>query len=259
LSSVTTQTPRTSIDWYASRKGCANRSAAGYTGANTLRTIHLQTEMEQFVANYGTPDGQEATIGGANTLVGASQGIITSGYLGCNTDMAHDYSDTTYNNTEFFQTGAIATKNCISRYGARDLIGNYGELLDGYYENTDNNTTRQKSIYWGTSDRVTTVISDAVLGYSFPTGVQVLSVTDWDYQNLLPKPPYPSTTAPSQKFFSDVFTIIGSASAVIAGQFQNGNNNGGSRAGRFNKDIGGGTPTNNSSGLYVARCAITSP
>ena len=259
LSSVTAQTPRVFIDWYASRKGCANRTAVGYTGASTLRTIHLQTEMEQFVANYGTPDDQESTIGGSNFLIGASQGIITSGYLGCNTDMRHDYTDSIYNNTEFFQTGDIATKNCISRYGARDLIGNYGELLDGYYENTNSNTTRQRSVYWGTGDNITTVISDAVLGYAFPTGSQIISVSDWDYQNLLPKPPYPSTVGPSRKFFSDAFSISGSASAIIAGQTQNGNNNGGSRAGRFNKDIGSNTPTNNSAGYQTVRCTILSP
>ena len=163
LSSVTAQTPRTSIDWYASRKGCANRSAAGYTGANTLRTLHMQTEMENFVANYGTPDDKDATLGGAAFYTGAAMGYIMSGYLGCNTDLAHNYGDASNDLNEFFQTGDVATKNCISRYGARDLIGNYGEFFDGYYENLTNNTTRQRSVYWGTADRVTTVISDAVL------------------------------------------------------------------------------------------------
>jgi hypothetical protein len=256
ISSASGQTPvAVLMDWYASRKGCANRTAAGYTGANTLRTIHLETEMEDFVATYGTPDGQDATIGGANALVGASQGIITSGYLGCNTDMQHNYTDATYNATEFFQTGAIATRNCISRYGARDLIGNYWSALDGYYENTNSNTTRQRSVYWGTADSITTVISDAILGYAFPTGTQSISVSDWDYQNLLPKPPYAALTAPSFKFFSDVFSIQGSGSALIASKMDYGVFANGSRSGRFQKDIKF-LPTNSSA---YPRCAITSP
>jgi len=226
------------------------------TVPNTLRTIHLNTEMESFVATYGTPDGQDATIGGANALVGASQGYITSGYLGCNTDLLHDYSDTTYDFTEFFQTGVIATKNCISRYGARDLIGNYPEWFDGYHENTNNSTTRQRSVYWGTADRVTTVISDAILGYALPTGTQTISVSDWDYQNLLPKPPYVALTAPSVKFFSDVFFIAAIASPLVSSNNNYGRPTSGSRAGRFQRDISA-IPTN--SGSYVPRCAITSP
>ena len=258
LSSAVSQTPISYADWYATRKGCANRTAAGYTGANTLRTIHLQTEMENFVANYGTPDGQDATIGGSTYgIVGASQGIIASGYLGCNTDLGHVYNKNSFVGSEFFQTGSIGTKNCISRYGARDLIGNYGELFDGYYENTNSNSTRQRSVYWGTADKVTTVISDAVLGYAFPTSTQQISVSDWDYQNLLPKPPYAAVTAPSVKFFSDFFTAPGSASPTIASQMSCLGLVCGGQTGRFHRD------------LYLlpasvqnypsARCAITSP
>ncbi len=137
LTSASGQTPA-AINWYASRKGCANRTAAGYTGANTPRTLHMTTEMEQFVATYGTPDdyfsafGSQVTGGYINT-------VISSGYNGCNIDLKHSFNDVTSNGTELYLTGDIGTKNCISRYGSRDLIGNYSELLDGYYENLTSN------------------------------------------------------------------------------------------------------------------------
>jgi len=70
LTSASGQTPVASLNWYAGRKGCANRAAAGYTGANTPRTLHMTTEMEHFVANYGTPDVYYTSFG--NQVTGYS-------------------------------------------------------------------------------------------------------------------------------------------------------------------------------------------
>ncbi len=253
LSSATTQTPVTSIDWYASRKGCANRTAAGYTAAGTPRSMHLQTEMEEFVANYGTPDTIISNVGG--NLSYAS--VPYAGYMSCNVDLLHNYQDVTYNANEFFQTGNVATKYCISRYGARDLIGNYGEFLDGYYENLINNTTRQKSVYWGTSDRVTTVISDANLGYAFPVATTTFYVADWDYQNLLPKPSYAFTLGPNQKYFSDYFSLNFTVATRVATTMQYGLTGFGSLSGRFYKDLYYNATDNYNYG--TPRCAIVSP
>jgi hypothetical protein len=257
LTSASGQTPADSIDWYAGRKGCANRTAAGYTGANTLRTIHMTTEMEQFVATYETPDdyfsafGSQVTGGYINT-------VISSGYNGCNIDLKHNFSDVTNNGTELYLTGDIGTKNCISRYGSRDLIGNYSELLDGYYENLTSNTTRQKSIYWGTADRVTTVISDAILGYAVPaSGSNDYYVQDWDYQNLLPKSYFAPTTAiVNPKFFMDMvrFNATVATRIVYTGTDVPA---GGSHTGRFNKGTDWSTTT--SGPAMSTRCAILSP
>ena len=257
LSSASGQTPTGSIDWYAARKGCANRTAAGYTGANTPRTIHMQTEMEEFVANYGTPDnyfnafGSQLTGSYVNTYMGP-------GYGGCNVDNNHNYADVTNDGNEYFITGNVGTKNCISRYGARDLIGNFAELLDGYYENLTSNTTRQKSTYWGTADRVTTVISDALLGYAVPTsGSQYFYVQDWDYQNLLPKTYIVlPQAAPNPKFFMDV--VYWDASGATRVTYISPNAwSFGSNLGRFDKGTSWTATTQGA--IMTTRCAILSP
>jgi hypothetical protein len=257
LTSASGIIPASAIDWYASRKGCANRTAAGYTGVSTPRTLHMQTEMEEFVANYGTPDhyfnafGSQLTGQYTNTYIGP-------GYGGCNVDLAHNYQDVAFNGTEYFTTGDVGTKNCISRYGARDLIGNFAELLDGYYENLTSNTTRQKSVYWGTTDIVTTVMSDALLGYAVPiSGTQLYYIQDWDYQNLLPKTYIvPPSGAPNPKFFMDMvyWDASGATRIVYTGIniWANGSN-----SGRFEKSTTW-TPTTQATGM-VTRCAILSP
>jgi hypothetical protein len=257
LSSASGQTQSVSMDWYATRKGCANRTAAGYTGATTPRTIHLETEMENFVANYGTPDNYYSAFGSQVTAT-FTNSVFTPGYGGCNIDLKHNQNDTTYDGNEGFGTGDVGTRNCISRYGARDLIGNYAEFTDGYYENLTSNTTRQKSVYWGTADRVTTVISDANLGYAVPVSVLTYYyVQDWDYQNLLPKT-YLSTSLASgnSKFFMDLFWIDSTVATKInligynAWAY-------GSHSGRFHKSITPG-PTGTGTNMS-ARCAIVSP
>ena len=256
LTSASGQTPTANIDWYASRKGCANRTAAGYTGANTLRTIHMSTEMEYFVANYGTPDNYFSAFGSQITGQYANA-AITSGYGGCNIDLKHDYGDVTFNSNEYYLTGNVGTKNCISRYGSRDLIGNFAEFVDGYYENLTNNTTRQKSFYWGTTDKVTTVISDALLGYAFPTNVSITgyNIQDWDYQNLLPKT-YTTGINPNPKFFMDriiLDTTVATRIPFIGSQSWYY----GSNAGRFEKVVAY-APTLTTADIST-RCSITSP
>jgi hypothetical protein len=255
LSSEKTQTPAVNMNWYASRKGCANRTEAGYTGADTLRTIHMSTEMEYFVANYGTPDNYISAYG--SQITGLYLTAITSGYGGCNIDLQHNYADVVSSGTEYYLTGDVGTKNCISRYGSRDLIGNFAEFVDGYYENLTSTTTRQKSVYWGTPDIVTTVISDAFLGYTIPTntGSTVYNVQDWDYQNLLPKI-YTLSINPNPKFFMDRVNFNTTAGAKIPfiGSYGWAN---GSYSGRFEKDIVGGPVLN---GTYITtRCSIVSP
>ena len=254
LSSASGQTQSVNMDWYATRKGCANRAAAGYTGATTPRTIHLETEMENFVANYGTPDTYFMGFG-TQLTGGLVNDVITPGYGGCNIDFKHNHNDVVYNGNEGFGTGDVGTRNCISRYGARDLIGNYAELTDGYYENLTSNTTRQKSVYWGTADRVTTVISDANLGYAVPVSVfTYYYVQDWDYQNLLPKTYI--TALPNSKFFMDLFWIDSTAATRVnligynAWAY-------GSHSGRFHKTILQGATGSGAS--TSARCAIVSP
>ena len=253
VTSSSGQTPVVNIDWYAGRKGCANRTAAGYTGANTLRTIHMMTEMEQFVANYGTPDDLMSGWGGS---LNGPVFLLSPGHMGCNVDMRHNPADTTYTGDEFYQTGDIATSNCISRYGVRDLIGNYMELFDGYYENLTNNVTRQKSVYWGTGDRITTVISDALLGYALSTSTTTVAVADWDYQNLLPKVTH--AVIPSIKFKNDIFTIDTTSGTRVASSIMTTWITGaGTAAGRFQKDLSY-SPTVNGNGTNI-RCAISSP
>ena len=257
LSSASGQTQSVSMDWYAARKGCTNRTAVGYTGATTPRTIHLETEMENFVANYGTPDNYYSAFGSQVTAT-FTNAVFTPGYGGCNIDLKHNQNDTAYDGNEGYGTGDVGTRNCISRYGARDLIGNYAELTDGYYENMTNNATRQKSVYWGTADRVTTVISDSNLGYAVPVSViTYYYVQDWDYQNLLPKT-YLSTSLASanSKFFMDLFWIDSTVATKInligynAWAY-------GSHSGRFHKSI---TPGPTGTGTNIsARCAIISP
>jgi hypothetical protein len=161
------------------------------------------------------------------------------------------------NFNEYYMTGDVGTKNCISRYGSRELIGNFSELVDGYYENLTNNTTRQKSAYWGTPDRAITVISDAILGYVFPTNVSFSGayVQDFDYQNLLPKT-YTTGINPNPKFFMDGIYINSTVSTRIVGIGQASWYNG-THLGRFEKVI-------NFSATAVSadtssRCAITSP
>ena len=251
LTSASGQTPAISIDWYASRRACGNRTAAGYTAANTPRSIHLVTEMEYFVGNYGTPD--DVFYGDGGNLNTPYYGVFT-GYLNCNVDMRHIENDTTYNGNEFFQTGDVATKNCISRYGSRDLIGNYGEWTDGYYENLTNNTTRQKSVYWGSADRLTTVISDSNLGYTFPVATTSGTIGDWDYQNLLPKVIWSGGVTP--KFFMDIFRLdTTSATRVSTHHFSPVGY--GSQPGRFGKELYYSATQNGSA--HGVRCAIVSP
>ena len=257
LTSASGQTPASSIDWYASRKGCANRTAAGYTGTSTPRTIHMQTEMEEFVANYGTPDNYFSAFG--SQLTGQyTNTYMGPGYAGCNVDLAHNYQDVTNNSNEFFTTGNAATKNCISRYGVRDMIGNFGELVDGYYENLTSNTTRQKSVYWGTTDIVTTVISDAILGYAVPiSGTSNIYVQDWDYQNLLPKTYIlPPNAGPNPKFFMDMFFWNATTSVRIAHTNIN-NWVFGSNGGRFGKSMN--LIATSQGAALSTRCAILSP
>ena len=255
LDSASGQYPNAGSDWYSNRAGCANRIAAGYTGASTPRMIHLQTEMENFVANYGTPDNYLEAFG--NQVTGNMRYYVSAGYLGCNSDMKHNYTDISWNNDESYQTGDIGTKNCISRYGARDLNGNYGEIIDGYYENLDNNTTRQKSVYWGTPDKVTKVISDAILGYAFPTNSEGYFVTSWDYENLLPSNSIiDGSLGPSSKFFHDLFNLDTASTTRIVCKDQT-SWTGGSRSGRFSKSIRF-NPTNAYSDIG-SRCAIVSP
>ena len=256
FTSASGQSPVSNLDWYAARKGCANRTAAGYTGSGTPRTIHMVTEMEQFVGTYGTPDYIYSNFG---TQITGSIGTTQSpGYGGCNVDLKHNYVDVTYDGDEFFLTGDVGTKNCISRYGARDMFGNFSALMDGYYENMTSNVTRQKSVYWGTADRVTTVISDAILGYAVPVSASgVYGVQDWDYQNLIPKTYIASVVVnPSPKFFLDAVifnTTIATRIALV------GSNSWwwGSSNGRFDKNLTW-TPTVTAQSVST-RCAIISP
>ncbi len=255
LDSSSGQTPSVSMDWYASRQGCANRINAAYTGVSTSRTIHMQTELEQFVANYGTPDEYISAYG--NQITGNTVNVITSGYQGCNIDLKHNSLDNTYNGNEFYLTGDISTQNCISRYGARDLIGNFSEYNDGYYDNLNNNTTRIKSIYWGTSDIVSTNIDDTTLGYLFPItgGLQRYLIRDWDYQNLLPQT-YTLGGIPSLKFFGDEFVLDSSTATKVAINGY-GSWSYGSYLGRFEKDLSRDATTSDVS--LSTRCAILSP
>jgi hypothetical protein len=257
LSSAFGQTQAGNIDWYASRKACSNRTAAAYTAANTPRSIHLLTEMEHFVANYGTPDDYFNAFGSQMTGEYVNT-AITSGYGGCNIDLKHNITDVSFNDNESFITGDVGTKNCISRYGARDLIGNYAELFDGYYENMTNGTTRQKSVYWGTANRQTTVISNTNLGYSVPTSVNSsYYIQDWDYQNLLPKTYLPlASAAANPKFFMDLFWLDSTSSPRIAATIWYAWAQG-SFLGRFHKVITSGPTV--SGGDLTARCAIISP
>ena len=251
LSSASGQTPAHTIDWYASRKACRNRIAAGYTDTTIPRSIHLVTEMEYFVANYETPD--DTHYGDGGNLNAPYYGAF-SGYLGCNIDMRHIENDTTYNGNEFFQTGNVATQDCISRYGARDLIGNYGEFTDGYYEFLTNNITRQKSVYWGSADKVTTVISDANLGYTFPVATIAGSIGDWDYENLLPKVIWQGGV--TQKFFMDIFRLD-TTSATRVSTHHYSPVGGGTQTGRFSKELYySATQNGNAHGV---RCAVVSP
>jgi hypothetical protein len=257
FTSASGQTPVVNMDWYAGRKGCANRTAAGYTGATTLRTIHMTTEMENFVANYGTPDTY-FTVFGSQLSGYLANTSLQAGYGGCNIDLKHNYTDSTLDYNEFVITGDIATKNCISRYGARDLIGNMGEILDGYYENLTNNLTRQKSVYWGTTDRATTVISDTNLGYAVPTtGNPGYYVHDWDYQNLLPKS-YLNVTVggPNPKFFLDLMYWDATGATRIAFSGYNAYSYG-THSGRFDKSNAWTATT--TSFAITTRCAITAP
>ena len=255
LSSASGQIPVRNIDWYASRKGCANRTAIGYTGATTPRSLHMQTEMENFVANYGTPDEHFSRYG--REYNNQTTTVMSPGYLGCNTDLKHYPYDNSYNNNQYFQTGDDGTENCISRYGARDMIGNFSEFVDGYYEFLTNNTTRQKSIYWGTSDKITTVISDAVLGYVFPIATSTYFTQDWDYQNLLPKNSIVgSASMPSPKYFLDVVTLdFTSATRILIKDKSSWYN--GSNSGRFAKSLEY-SATRTSPDLSN-RCAVLSP
>jgi hypothetical protein len=258
LTSASGQTPVVNIDWHASRKGCANRTAVAYTGATTPRRIHMQTEMENFVANYGTPDNFFSSWN--PTTANQFGQMADGGYRGCNNDLGHKVSDNTFSIDEMLQTGSVATENCISRYGARDLIGNYGEFLDGYYQNLDNTSTRQKSLYWGSTDRITTVISDAILGYSSLTpGInQSMYPLEWDYQNLLPSAlGNPNTQIPTMKFFMDIIIlnmplVTGVPIQDIAGP------SGGSGSGRFAKSFNAG-PASYTTAYWSTRCAIVSP
>ena len=119
-------------------------------------------------------------------------------------------------------------------------------------------TTRQKSVYWGTADRVTTVINDTNLGYSIPTSVSSLYyVQDWDYQNLMPKSYLAVTTAsPNPKFFMDLIWLDSSATAKVSavgwGAWSYG-----SHLGRFHKSVYS-LPTASGADASV-RCAIISP
>ena len=222
--------------------------------------IHLETEMENFVANYGTPDDYYNAYG-AQVSGGFRNETFTSGYGGCNIDLKHNHNhnDISYDGNEGFSTGDIATKNCISRYGARDLSGNYAELIDGYYENLTSNTTRQKFGYWGTVDRATTVISDANLGYVFPVSINdYYYVQDWDYQNLLPKSYLSNSTAmPNDKFFMDMFRIDSTAATRIVYIGYNAWGYG-THSGRFYKNITI-APASGASAQMSGRCTILSP
>ncbi len=252
--SASGQTPVGWPDYYAGRKGCANRTAAGYTGATTQRSVHLTTEMEQFVGNYGTPDNYFSTFG--SQLLGTNLvTLATPGYGGCNTELKHNSGNAGFDNFAYYNTGDVGTKNCISRYGVRDMIGNFSEVTDVYYENMTNNVTRQKSVYWGTPDKITTVISDAVLGYVVPVaGSQFYYVHDWDYQNLLPKT-YIGSVNPNPKFFMDGILLDPPAGAAgnITDRWSW---QSGTAGGRFSKQID--TITANWLDI-TARCAITSP
>ena len=198
VKSAANQAPLVSIDWYAFKQGCNLRTAdaelTGFADAagDVKRKAHLATDMEWFVAAAGTPD-----VSGTNY---------------CNTGTA-----------AVFNSGTANTQYCKSRYGAENMIGNVWEWTDSYWNFVP--TPRTRSEYFGTTSEATTPLSDAVLGYVFPT---TQYVAQWDYRYLIPKLTQP--TSGNIDFSLDHFWLAATAQrASLRGGFWND----GTGAGRF--------------------------
>jgi formylglycine-generating enzyme required for sulfatase activity len=199
VGSAAGQTSLYNIRWDAFKKGCANRTAAGFTTAgHPSRQVHLATDMEWMVAAAGTPD-----IGAVNY---------------CNTYKTWDGS---YKGET---SGTAATQYCKSRYGAENMIGNVWEWTDSYWDYSV--TPRTRSEYFGTAAVATTPLSDATLGYTYPTSANPSVVSAWDFRFHFPT--LTGTAVPT--FPGDGFWLISTAqrASLRGGAWSNG-----AVAGRF--------------------------
>lgn len=221
-----------SHDWYAFKQGCENRSAdwANFvTAGNIRRKIHLATDLEWFVASSGTTD--------------------KAGTPYCNIDGS---------STAPLKPGNSNSALCISKYGARDMIGNLLEWTDGLWSNTSGLT--RVTFNGAASPLIDSAMPLPNGGASIKT--QEKFVTGWN--NFLAFVQTVGTTA-SPQFNSDQYTHIASGASDIAslrgGSYKN-SGGGAGAAGRFtlwlsyNAFYASGL---NSMSFIGGRCALVAP
>lgn len=160
LKSASGFAPKGGLDWFRFKQGCYNRTlepemtnyiVGTATSLHPKRQIHLATSLERFVASIGTP-----AVGGAGN---------------CNVDNKNSNSPTT--------TGASGTANCISYFGANDMVGNMDEYTDSYYANFTHNAQNSRISYYGTSFQLTETMP---ISYSTTLGY----VAGWDFNLAYP-------------------------------------------------------------------------
>lgn len=223
LRSSYNQLPATGFDWFRMKQGCDNRNLeSDYSGfvAGTVdeigpkKRVHLTTDIEYLVGSYQTLDE-----GGAGN---------------CNID---------YHAGSPANTGTAATANCISRYGALDMIGNVWHFVDSYWTGISGSSGTRTTYYGtGVSNLINTSFSnlpttDFVTAFDFLTGI-----------------PTAVDSAASSIFSSDKFFAPGGATAVVI------------RGGSFGDYLSGGRYTVNMSVTSTTtnsnlggRCAIVFP
>ena len=157
LQSVPTGAPAQSLNWFAYKRGCNNRSSTtalqGYVDANEMRQVRLATGIEYIIAAHGTPD-----VGGTGN---------------CNIDNRG-------NPAAPDATSANSNAACVSTYGARNMIGNLWEWTDELL--TDRSWVRGWGSSFGSSEAETLPIgapsetngNTAVLAYDRTTAFPVM-------------------------------------------------------------------------------------
>ena len=213
--------------WFGFRQGCEGRNKAELFDAAWQNTsggekFRLPTGTEFVVASFGTPDAEGPSF--------------------CH--QSADFRPIAYENS--VQKREVV-QNCISRYGAMNMIGFFREYTNEvFFEGT------MRRHYRTDTSGIDLGLSSS---YSVPTG----AITSWDYGYALPTNTDSSAVVSfhqADRFGSSGFPLsaIGSSGRTIT---RGGSYHDGEKAGRFR--INTTKKISEPTGYHGARCAIKAP
>lgn len=228
--------PHVNARWYTFKQGCDNRTSlvedwadvTAAPGAANGRRVHLATGQEWMVAAFQTPDS--VGVGMCNSHANhwdPGAGGVASQNL----------------------TGSGSTEFCLSRYGARNMIGNALEWTDdllhngkavNFYNNQENPAPVDLGVPGTWNLSTATVVRAWSFLTQFPTAVGTPGLFDGDL------------------FYDNTSNDLSAAGARYKAVMRGGSRSSNQSGGRFYFDVWNG-PNSSSINVLSGRCALRAP